>query len=452
LLGSLVQQLAESVAAHETKLAQPLVAPAPRPESYPPPRAEPYRPPPPPPRAEPYPAPYAERSAPTAEHYPHPHADSYPPPPGYRGPRPAPRDSWSEALPVHHAEPAPRPVRHEAPYPQAEAHAPVAPPRISPVPDFEIVSAIRDGRIDLYLQPIVTLPQRKVRHYEATARLRLLDGRALPPSDYAAAAEAAGLMPEFDDLVLLRASQVARRINGRSKDAALLYGLGEGTVLDGGFFGRFADFLAVNPTLAPSLVLGVPQAAIATMGPLEQEGMAQLARLGVRFCLDRIADPRIEPRELGGLGIRFVKAPAAVLLDGDAAASAAIHISDLSNLLVRFGIDLIVDNIAAENVVADLLDYDVRFGQGNLFGPPRAVRAEAIDPATASQPASGACMPAATAAAPPQTAAPPAGAARDPLPPGPRRRESEQASQRPGVNERTPQALADLARNLMRRA
>ncbi len=36
--------------------------------------------------------------------------------------------------------------------------------------------AIEDHRIDLYLQPIVTLPQRKVRYYEAISRLRMEDG------------------------------------------------------------------------------------------------------------------------------------------------------------------------------------------------------------------------------------------------------------------------------------
>ena len=44
----------------------------------------------------------------------------------------------------------------------------------------EMIATIRDaidaGRVDLYLQPIVTLPQRKVRYYEAFTRLRTADG------------------------------------------------------------------------------------------------------------------------------------------------------------------------------------------------------------------------------------------------------------------------------------
>ena len=35
-----------------------------------------------------------------------------------------------------------------------------------------VKEAVEANRIDLYLQPIVTLPQRKVRYYEAVTRLR----------------------------------------------------------------------------------------------------------------------------------------------------------------------------------------------------------------------------------------------------------------------------------------
>jgi cyclic-di-GMP phosphodiesterase TipF (flagellum assembly factor) len=39
-------------------------------------------------------------------------------------------------------------------------------------------------------------------------------------------------------------------------------------------------------------------------------------------------------------------------------------------------------------MVVDLLDYDVRFGQGFLFSPPRPVRAEALQSGEALEPAS----------------------------------------------------------------
>jgi cyclic-di-GMP phosphodiesterase TipF (flagellum assembly factor) len=58
---------------------------------------------------------------------------------------------------------------------------------------------------------------------------------------------------------------------------------------------------------------------------------------------------------------------------------------DLADLLARSGVDLIAERVETEATVVDLLDYDVRFGQGFLFSPPRPVRAEALQ-GTAAEP------------------------------------------------------------------
>jgi cyclic-di-GMP phosphodiesterase TipF (flagellum assembly factor) len=70
--------------------------------------------------------------------------------------------------------------------------------------------------------------------------------------------------------------------------------------------------------------------------------------------------------------------PASFLLAEPATTGADIHAADLSDLLGRFGISLIAERIEAEAQVVDLLEYDVRFGQGFLFSQPRPVRAEAL--------------------------------------------------------------------------
>jgi cyclic-di-GMP phosphodiesterase TipF (flagellum assembly factor) len=70
------------------------------------------------------------------------------------------------------------------------------------------------------------------------------------------------------------------------------------------------------------------------------------------------------------------------LLDPKASSASDIHPSDLSDLLGRFGIDLIAERIEGERAVVDLLDFDVRFGQGFLFAPPRPLRAEGASDGT----------------------------------------------------------------------
>jgi cyclic-di-GMP phosphodiesterase, flagellum assembly factor TipF len=240
-------------------------------------------------------------------------------------------------------------------------------------------SAVEDQKIDLYLQPIVTLPQRKVRYYEAMSRLNAGNGELVSAADFLAYAEAGALMPKLDNLSVLRCVQVVRRLLLKNREVGLFCNLAAATLTDAGF-PQLLEFIEANRAIAPSLVFEFTQSAVRAMGPIEHESLAALAERGFRFSMDNLGDLRVEPRELTERGFRFIKAPAALLLNR-VSASANIHPADFSDLLGRFGIDLIAERIESEAAVVDLLDYDVRFGQGFLFSPPRPVRAEALQAA-----------------------------------------------------------------------
>jgi cyclic-di-GMP phosphodiesterase TipF (flagellum assembly factor) len=236
--------------------------------------------------------------------------------------------------------------------------------------------AIDNQKIDLYLQPIVTLPQRKVRYYEAMSRLNAGNGEIVAAADFLPFAEAGALFPKLDNLSVLRCVQVVRRLLLKNRDVGLFCNVAAATLTDSGF-PQLLEFIEANRAIAPSLVFEFTQSAVRGMGPIEHESLAALAERGFRFCMDNLSDLRVEPRELTERGFRFIKAPASLLLNR-VGASANIHPADFSDLLGRFGIDLVADRIESEATVVDLLDYDVRFGQGFLFSPPRPVRAEAL--------------------------------------------------------------------------
>jgi cyclic-di-GMP phosphodiesterase, flagellum assembly factor TipF len=241
-------------------------------------------------------------------------------------------------------------------------------------------AAVDENRVDIYLQPLVTLPQRKVRYYEAVTRLRDDKDQMLAAEDFIGVAETAGLIGRIDHMVMLRCVQVLRRLMVRNKEVGVFCNVAASTLSSTAMFSQCLDFLDANRALASSLVLEFKQATLRNLGPAETEHLAALAQRGYRFSIDHVTDLRFEPRELADRGVRFIKVPAALLLDPRQSA-ADIHPSDLSDLLGRFGIDLIAEKIEGERAVVDLLDYDVRFGQGFLFAPPRPLRPEGA-PAT----------------------------------------------------------------------
>jgi cyclic-di-GMP phosphodiesterase TipF (flagellum assembly factor) len=258
-----------------------------------------------------------------------------------------------------------------------------------------VKAAIAENRIDIYLQPMVTLPQRKVRFYEAMTRLRDDKDQVIGADDFIGAAEASGLMGQIDHTIMLRCMQVLRRLMVRNKDVGVFCNVAAATLSNAETFTHCIDFLEANRALAASFVLEFKQSTFRNLGPVESEHLAALAQRGYRFSIDHVTDLRIEPRDLADRGVRFIKVPATLLLDPKQSSTSDIHPADLSDLLGRFGIDLIAERIEGERAVVDLLDFDVRFGQGFLFAAPRPLRPET--------PASGAPAPSTPGKAPQDT-------------------------------------------------
>ncbi|NEW96197.1 EAL domain-containing protein [Rhodopseudomonas sp. BR0G17] len=359
-LGTLVQQLAASVAAHEDLLTSAARSEV-RPEAIAAPAPAALAPPVIPSATVPAVAAAAPVSAPQPE------TSNLAAPPA-----PAPTAAAATTL-VQDAASVPAVVP-----PPAVVSAPTGPNMAEAV-----ASAVEGGRFDLYLQPMVSLPQRKVRAYEVVTRLRDTADQAIPAETYLPIAETAGLMGRIDNAILLRAVQVVRRLLVRNKDVGLFVNIAGATLADTAAFAQCLDFLEANRALAPSLILEFKQSTLRGLGPIETEHLAALAQRGYRFSIDHVTDLRFEPRELADRGVRFIKVPAALLLAAHDTASADIHPVDLSDLLGRFGIDLVAERIEGERAVVDLLDYDVRFGQGFLFAAPRPLRPETATNAAA---------------------------------------------------------------------
>jgi cyclic-di-GMP phosphodiesterase TipF (flagellum assembly factor) len=239
-----------------------------------------------------------------------------------------------------------------------------------------IRSAVDANRIDVHLQPVVTLPQRKIRFYETLTRLRTIDGETIYPNDYIPLAEKSGLMPSLDNQILLRALQIVRRLTQRTKEVGVFCNISATSLGDGQFFADFLGLLEANKQLAEDLVFEFTQASLKTLGPIEFEGLRAIQRLGFKFSIDRIQDMRTSFQFLSERGFRYAKIAVDRLLNGGEALATDIHAADLASYFSRFGIELIADHIETETQVVDVLDFAVKYGQGFLFSPPRPVKSD----------------------------------------------------------------------------
>ncbi len=239
-----------------------------------------------------------------------------------------------------------------------------------------INEAIEANRIELFLQPIVGLPDRELMFYEAFSRLRNDIGQLLLPRDFIGVAEAAELTPIIDNQIILRSIQVIQRLVEKGKGKTVFCNLSLTSLRDADFFSEFMDFMEANKWLKDYLVFEFSQKALEKAGSQEFERMTAISNLGFKFSLDQISRLDIDFKALADRKFAFVKINASLLLGNMEGAKAQIHSADLDHFLSRLNITMIVDKVERDSIVRQLRDYNVNFAQGDLFCEPKPVRPE----------------------------------------------------------------------------
>jgi cyclic-di-GMP phosphodiesterase TipF (flagellum assembly factor) len=246
--------------------------------------------------------------------------------------------------------------------------------------------ALADNRVDLYLQPVVSLPQRRTVFYESFSRLRDVSGRVMLPAEYLPAAEPEGLVSAIDNLLLFRCVQIVRRLAKQDRKVGIFCNISLHSLADEDFFPQFLEFLSQNKDLSGALIFELGQAAFEARGGVEARNMAKLADLGFRFSLDKVSNLDLDARDLSRSDVKFVKVAASVLaeqlteVDGRLTLKSAqdLDAADFAGLARRLGVEIIAEKIETEKQVLEVLDLDVKYGQGHLFGEPRAIREQVL--------------------------------------------------------------------------
>lgn len=246
-----------------------------------------------------------------------------------------------------------------------------------------IRASLEENRVDLYLQPIVSLPQRKLRYYEALSRLRAENGDIIMPAQYIAVAGQAGLMSVVDNLLLFRCVQIVRRLTQKSRDIGIFCNISGDTLADAEFFPQFLDYMQTNRDLAGQIIFEFSQDAVLKAGTEGEKNLTALATMGFALSMDHVETLKLDFLRLKAIGFRHLKVRSSTLTRGMSGAGASVAAEDFKKLLTRHGLNLIAEHVEDEKTVVQLLDYAVDYAQGYLFGEPRAVREESLKPVSA---------------------------------------------------------------------
>ncbi len=106
------------------------------------------------------------------------------------------------------------------------------------------------------------------------------------------------------------------------------------------------------------------------MSAPEREVLRGLGRLGCAMSLDHVESLDMDVGDLQRHHIRFVKISAKTLMPFTRSDKGRADLHKQKRRLESNGISVIAEKIETENDVLELLDFDISYGQGHLFGRP----------------------------------------------------------------------------------
>lgn len=245
--------------------------------------------------------------------------------------------------------------------PPGEGESSSAPPQN---PKQSIASAILANRIDLFVQPTVTLPNRKTVFFECLSRLRSEAGDTLYPSAFLEHAKTSKLIGTLDNFLLLRCVQIIRRLHRKATLETFFLNISAASLADPDFYEQFIDFLAGDKSLAQHLVLELQASDLDALLPQINNGLDRLAEAGYRFALDG-AQPGDVTGALAGQGFAYAKIPARSIVAHDAPAA-------LLKGLGERGITVIATHVEDDKTLITLTELGVSHAQGYRIGKPAA--------------------------------------------------------------------------------
>ncbi len=236
-----------------------------------------------------------------------------------------------------------------------------------------VENALRDNRVELWVQPVVSLPQRKRRFFECYTRIPAGDGAMVLPEQYVGLAERSGMITAIDNILLFRCIQIVRKLYDRNMSAGFFCNISPRSLQDREFFKQFIALLAEHSAIASSIVFEFPQAAIERHDPELERDLEKLAALGFRFSVDQVTDFEFDAIELARRNFRYVK------VDANRLIPPPLGVAEQDPEMVKrkldvAGLDLIVEKVETDAMLVELLDIGIDYGQGYLFGEPRLSR------------------------------------------------------------------------------
>ena len=233
-----------------------------------------------------------------------------------------------------------------------------------------IEEALRHDRFLLQFQPIMTIADNTVSHYEVLVRMRGDDGQLIPPGMFIPVAEHTGLIHTIDHWVLQHALITQADFHDQGQDVSLSINLSGRVIDDPELLPLLKTALAGKSINPAHIVFELTETAAVADIAAAIELMHEIRSLGCRFALDDFGVGFSSFAYLKQLPVDFVKIDGSFIRHLSANRDDQVFVKALTEVARGLGKKTIAEFVEAEDTLALLRAYGVDYAQGYHIGRP----------------------------------------------------------------------------------
>jgi EAL domain-containing protein (putative c-di-GMP-specific phosphodiesterase class I)/GGDEF domain-containing protein len=224
------------------------------------------------------------------------------------------------------------------------------------------------GKFDVAFQPIVSLADGSVHHYEALARFNKKIENS--PYQLITFAENTGIIADFDLAMCARVLGWLQAMNAQGYEYSVAINVSGQSLANTAFIAALHDQLERASTVRQQILFEITESANIEDLSAANRFIQGLRSFGHKVCLDDFGAGAAALRYLHALEVDIVK------IDGQYVRSAARNdrnrafLKAVTGLCHDLGIATVAEMVEDEECADMLRACDVRFGQGYLFGKP----------------------------------------------------------------------------------
>lgn len=231
-----------------------------------------------------------------------------------------------------------------------------------------IKNAIKENRFVLFLQPIMEIDSKKIKHYEALIRLRDNDDRLITPNVFIPIAERFGLISDIDHWVF----EEVMKIVSKNPQTTIFMNLSGLSLTNNTLLEFFENCIVESGIDSSHLNLGfeITETASTKNFVQAQSWMEKFKKLGCQIALDDFGVGYTSFTYLRALPVDYIKIDGSFVHNIDKDSSHRAIVQTINTLAISLGKNTIAEFVETEAVLKILKEIGVKYGQGYHLGRP----------------------------------------------------------------------------------